>query len=114
MGVGFLGAGTMMHQQKHVIGLTTASSIWLVAAIGMAAGVGMVGLAASVTVMALVCLTLFAPFSSWLEHRGARHARKKGIPVVHEEPRVHFVSYQGKHPAKRRRKGVLDEATGKD
>jgi uncharacterized membrane protein YhiD involved in acid resistance len=39
-GVGFLGAGTIMQARRSVHGLTTAASIWLVAAIGMAAGGG--------------------------------------------------------------------------
>ena len=39
-GVGFLGAGVIFRQGFTVRGLTTAASLWLVAAIGMAAGVG--------------------------------------------------------------------------
>jgi len=40
MGVGFLGAGAILHEQGSVKGLTTAASIWVVAAIGMATGAG--------------------------------------------------------------------------
>lgn len=39
-GVGFLGAGTIIHQGSVVRGLTTAASIWAVAAIGLAVGLG--------------------------------------------------------------------------
>ena len=39
-GVGFLGAGTILQGRGSVYGLTTAASIWLVAAVGMAAGAG--------------------------------------------------------------------------
>jgi len=39
-GVGFLGAGTIIHQGSVVRGLTTAASIWAVAAIGLAVGIG--------------------------------------------------------------------------
>ncbi len=39
-GVGFLGAGAILHSKKSIIGLTTAASIWVVAAIGAACGVG--------------------------------------------------------------------------
>ncbi len=39
-GVGFLGAGTIMHSQGIVTGLTSAATIWVVAAIGMAVGAG--------------------------------------------------------------------------
>ena len=40
-GIGFLGAGTIMREGLSVKGLTTAASIWVVAAIGMAVGTGM-------------------------------------------------------------------------
>lgn len=39
-GVGFLGAGAILHSKRSIIGLTTAASIWVVAAIGAACGVG--------------------------------------------------------------------------
>ena len=39
-GVGFLGAGTILHSQGMVTGLTSAATIWVVAAIGMAVGAG--------------------------------------------------------------------------
>lgn len=39
-GIGFLGAGTIIHQGSVVRGLTTAASIWAVAAIGIAVGIG--------------------------------------------------------------------------
>jgi len=39
-GVGFLGAGTIMHSQGMVTGLTSAATIWVVAAIGMTVGAG--------------------------------------------------------------------------
>ena len=39
-GVGFLGAGIIMHHKGSIKGLTTAASVWFVAAIGMAIGFG--------------------------------------------------------------------------
>ncbi|MBL7056342.1 MgtC/SapB family protein [Candidatus Woesearchaeota archaeon] len=39
-GIGFLGAGTIFRSEDHVQGLTTAASVWAVAAIGIAAGLG--------------------------------------------------------------------------
>ncbi|MCL4499695.1 MAG: MgtC/SapB family protein [Chloroflexi bacterium] len=39
-GIGFLGAGTIIHQGSVVRGLTTAASVWTVAAIGVAVGIG--------------------------------------------------------------------------
>jgi len=40
MGIGFLGAGTIMQSKSSVLGLTTAASLWGVAGIGIALGVG--------------------------------------------------------------------------
>jgi putative Mg2+ transporter-C (MgtC) family protein len=40
-GIGFLGAGAILHERKSVHGLTTAASLWVTAAIGLAVGVGM-------------------------------------------------------------------------
>lgn len=47
VGVGFIGAGAILKSQanQHVHGLTTAASIWLTAAAGVAAGIGRLGLA---------------------------------------------------------------------
>lgn len=39
-GIGFLGAGTILHKETRVEGLTTAAGLWVAAAIGMAVGVG--------------------------------------------------------------------------
>ena len=50
-GVGFLGAGAIIHARGHVIGLTTAATIWLVASIGMAFGSGRFVLGTVVTVL---------------------------------------------------------------
>lgn len=62
-GVGFLGAGTILKlsDQMEVKGLTTASSIWLTAAIGTAAGLGMYRVAITTSVMAIVVLALLRP-----------------------------------------------------
>lgn len=55
-GIGFIGAGTIM-LQKHVIrGLTTAAGLWVTAAIGLTCGSGMYVLAATATVLVLLCL----------------------------------------------------------
>ena len=58
-GIGFLGAGAIMREGMTVSGLTTASSIWVTAALGMAIGGGEYYLAAFGTLIVLVVLTLF-------------------------------------------------------
>lgn len=39
-GIGFIGAGTILHQKSTIVGLTTAASIWVVAILGLAIGMG--------------------------------------------------------------------------
>ncbi len=59
-GIGFLGAGAILHERGGVQGLTTAASLWVTAAIGIAVGVGMVLM--SLATAALVFAVLrFAP-----------------------------------------------------
>ncbi|MDW7651136.1 MAG: MgtC/SapB family protein [Bacillota bacterium] len=74
-GIGFLGAGTIMRQGSAVRGLTTAASIWVVAAVGLAAGIGLY--LAAVTATGLVLLTLFS--LSRVEDLLAKGRRKKSL-----------------------------------
>ncbi len=55
-GIGFLGAGAILRYGRVVRGLTTAASIWAVAALGMAAGTGQYVLAVGGTVIIIVAL----------------------------------------------------------
>jgi putative Mg2+ transporter-C (MgtC) family protein len=57
-GIGFLGGGAILRTNASVRGLTTAATIWVNAAIGMAAGAGHYALAISSTVVALLVLTV--------------------------------------------------------
>ena len=59
-GIGFLGAGTILHDHAHVRGLTTAASLWVTAAIGMAVGSGML-LMSFVTAGLVFLLLRFGP-----------------------------------------------------
>jgi len=58
-GIGFLGAGAIMREGLTVSGLTTASSIWVTAALGMAVGAGEYYLSIFGMIIVLVVLTLF-------------------------------------------------------
>ena len=58
VGIGFLGGGAILHSGMSIKGLTTAASLWLTAAIGMAAGSGMTLLAGSTTGMSLFTLVV--------------------------------------------------------
>ena len=60
-GVGFLGAGAILRTGGDVHGLTTAATIWVNVAIGMAAGIGAFGVATGATAITLAVLALL-PF----------------------------------------------------
>lgn len=72
VGVGFLGAGMIMRRHGQVANLTTAASIWTVAAVGLAAGVGDLGTAAVAAVLTLGYLVALRPARRWLEEVAAR------------------------------------------
>lgn len=70
-GIGFLGAGAIMRSGHSVHGLTTAATIWVNAAIGMAAGAGAFGLAVGATVVTLIVLAVLLPIESFFERRAS-------------------------------------------
>jgi putative Mg2+ transporter-C (MgtC) family protein len=65
-GIGFLGAGTILHARGSVTGLTTAATLWVVAAIGMAAGAGAYVHAIVATVLVMVALMMLGRFEDHL------------------------------------------------
>ena len=61
-GIGFLGAGAIIRREEGVVaGLTTAATIWAVAAIGLAAGTGLYLVSAVTTAVILIVLCLPHP-----------------------------------------------------
>jgi putative Mg2+ transporter-C (MgtC) family protein len=68
-GMGFLGAGVIVHQRDHVVqGVTTAATLWFAAIIGLALGSGSLGVGLLSTVLALVILALIPRFENRLEN----------------------------------------------
>lgn len=72
-GIGFLGAGLIFVRRDAVRGLTTAASIWLVAAVGMAAGAGVIDLAVAATVLYLLVVVGVQPLRSRLPKARSTH-----------------------------------------
>lgn len=67
VGVGFLGAGVILFAGGRIRGLTTASSVWVAAALGMAIGFGQYTLALFVTALVLLILWLLAFVARYVE-----------------------------------------------
>ena len=79
-GIGFIGAGTIIRHEGSVRGLTTAASLWAVAAVGMASGAGLYVVAIGATLLIVVVLAIF----DWLE---ALLKRRLGLDESRQDPR---------------------------
>lgn len=67
-GIGFIGAGIIMHRADRVEGVTSAAAIWMTAAIGMSTGFGFYFLAIAATVLAEIGLNFSYATRKILEH----------------------------------------------
>ena len=83
-GIGFLGAGLIITRRGAVHGLTTAAAVWESAAIGMAAGVGMVLLAVTVVALHFVSALAFMAVERQLK---ARLRGTMRLHVIYEDSR---------------------------
>jgi putative Mg2+ transporter-C (MgtC) family protein len=83
-GIGFLGAGVIFKGRNVVRGLTTAASIWVSAAVGMACGAGMLSLAVSLTAFHLITLYVVSPL-----------IRKIPTPDAHRVLHLGYADNQG-------------------
>ncbi|HUX34762.1 MAG TPA: MgtC/SapB family protein [Gemmatimonadaceae bacterium] len=84
-GVGFLGAGTIMQARGTIIGLTSAATIWVVAAIGSTVGAGFYVQALGAGALVMIVLSGMGP----LEHR-LRRARRTVNATVRTQPGTSF------------------------
>ena len=78
-GIGFLGGGAILRNRDTVHGMTTAATIWVNAAIGVAAGTGQYRLAVVTAAMTLVVLAVLPPIETYFE-------RRAGWPDRHRPP----------------------------
>jgi len=75
-GIGFLGAGLILHNRSRVSGLTSAASVWVVASIGMACGAGLYAAAVLAAVIVILSLQLVGILE--------RNGNLKGYPLMYE------------------------------
>ena len=67
-GIGFLGAGLILHSRNRVLGLTSAATVFVVASIGMACGAGLyieAALATVIVLFALAVIGVLEPRTGW-------------------------------------------------
>ncbi|HEY0398910.1 MAG TPA: MgtC/SapB family protein [Acidimicrobiia bacterium] len=72
VGVGFLGAGMIVKRPGEVANLTTAASVWTVAAVGLTCGVGDLGTGTVAALLTLGYLAALRPVRRWIEQVAAR------------------------------------------
>ncbi len=80
-GIGFLGAGTLLRYDSYIKGLTTAASIWVVSAIGLAVGAGfyMPGL---ITALVVIGVLMLSPIADKLHiHINLSNKKKKKMNI---------------------------------
>lgn len=108
-GVGFLGAGTILHEGLTVKGLTTAASVWMVSAIGLTVGCGMLGLGVVATIVSLITLMAIRGIEKKVLPSG-RNVKVKLAIVCESNPdsMMDVMDYFSRHNVKTR---VLDMAS---
>lgn len=79
-GVGFLGAGTIILRRDMILGLTTAASLWAVAAVGLAVGGGLYLGAVATTLLIVIILAGIKP----IERRLFQNRRPRSLKLVIE------------------------------
>jgi len=86
-GIGFLGAGSILMRGEVIRGLTTAASLWTVAAVGLAVGGGLYLAATAATVIILIILAGLKPIEKWYfvsrQQRELRLIVDRGSLTIH-------------------------------
>ena len=72
-GIGFLGAGAIMREGEHVTGLTTAATIWVVAAVGVAVGYHFYEIGAAAAAITLIVQAIFPRLDAYVDELRQRH-----------------------------------------
>jgi putative Mg2+ transporter-C (MgtC) family protein len=85
-GIGFLGAGLILHSRTRVMGLTSAATVWVVASIGMACGAGLyieAALATLIVLFSLLCIGWVEGSSGWTLYGMLYEVRGEDVNAVY-------------------------------
>ncbi len=85
-GIGFVGAGVILHRsgsKNRITGLTTASALWFTASLGVACGAGLFVPAFVATILALIVLIIGGPIEGYIERYCAPESP---VPPAREPP----------------------------
>jgi len=85
-GIGFLAAGTILHSASRVRGLTTAATLWTMAGVGLATGLGLYTAAVAATILTFIVLAFFGRWQNAI--RRSRYSERwiidLDIPQIEE------------------------------
>ena len=84
-GIGFIGGGTVLRHGNSVYGLTTAATLWVAAAIGMACGAGMLGIGFIATLFSVSVLVLIRAFEREVLPHNIKNTKRFKINVTCNE-----------------------------
>lgn len=98
-GIGFLGAGVIFRDNNKVDGITTATTIWATASLGMAAGSGHIYLALTGTLVILLTLKLLLPLQAYIDdhHKIREYSITTATPADTEDYVPLFRQHQLKY-----------------
>lgn len=90
-GIGFIGAGAILRARGHVVGLTTAATVFVVAGVGMAVGAGLFAAAALASAIVVVTLLLIGfverkwmPRARWLRYEASTYDPAEAVMAISE------------------------------
>lgn len=88
-GIGFLGAGTILRRDKGIVtGLTTAASLWAVAAIGLSVGAGFYTGAILTTILVIIILVVFQRLGTFVSIRRSSNITNISIVSVNKPGQI--------------------------
>lgn len=90
-GIGFIGAGAVLRNGPMIIGLTTAATLWISAAIGMTCGVGLYNIAIVTTLASVAVLTIIRIFERKILPKSFKRARRFKITIYCNEDKTNIV-----------------------
>ncbi|NMM63822.1 MgtC/SapB family protein [Clostridium sp. P21] len=113
-GVGFLGAGTILHEKGSVKGLTTAASLWVVACIGLAVGLGYYVLSILSTVAVVIALVSLKKFESKFIDKA--NLVKLEVEYIDKQGMVQMVNgyFEGKNIKIKNIEFLIEEVDGEE
>ena len=81
-GIGFIGGGTVLRHGATVLGVTTAATLWVSAAIGMACGAGMYALAITATLLSIIVLVIVRIFEKNILISSTKNTKRLKIAIT--------------------------------